>query len=189
MNVIFHIEGIPQLNKRLDDIANIVANPIAKAALEAGGRVVQAKAETEVHRLTGALASDVVEVTRIRNDGTQKYVLIGPGWLPSGVGRSASNRAASGRGGSSGAGANPGLYGYFLEEGHRAPGKGLSHDLEYKRDSYRARKRGEKINSHDYGHISTPPYPWLGPAFESTKDEAVEVMADVIKEQLEGLGL
>jgi hypothetical protein len=45
------------------------------------------------------------------------------------------------------------------------------------------------VNTHDYGHLTTPPYPWLKPAFDSSKDEAVQAMADVINTRLGALGL
>lgn len=189
MNLTFSISGAPELNAHLDAIATAVANPIAREALEAGGAVIQAAARETVHRLTGALAEDIVVVTRVRGDGAEKYVLIGPGWEAGSNGRAARGRGASNRAAASSEAANPGLYGYFLEVGHRAPGKGLSHDLQFKRDSALAKKRGTKVNTQDYGHLSTPAYPWLGPAFDESKDEAVQAMAAVIEKDLGALGI
>jgi HK97 gp10 family phage protein len=200
MNAIFSIDGLPELNARLDKIAVIVANPITREALAAGGKVIKDRAEQLVHRLTGMLASDVVVVTRMRADSTtsgpgQKYVLIGPGWDPDLYRRVARNRGASGREVAPDQTTNPGVYGYFLEVGHRAPGQGLAHDLKYKRDASALRKQGRKLNtyttpsSRDYGHLSTPPYPWLKPAFDDGKDDAVEAMAEVIETRLGALGL
>jgi HK97 gp10 family phage protein len=194
MNAVFSIDGLPALNARLDRIAVVVANPITREALQAGGKVIKDRAEELVHRLTGMLATDIVVVTRMRADSTaggpgQKYVLIGPGWNPDLYRRVARNRGASGREVAADQTTNPGVYGYFLEVGHRAPGKGLAHDLRYKRDSYAARKRGQRVNTHDYGNLTTPPYPWLKPAFDQTKDDAVDAMANVIESRLGALGL
>jgi HK97 gp10 family phage protein len=189
MDLIFSIDGIPELNARLDSIATAVANPIAKEALEAGGNIVKAAAVSTVHRLTGTLAEDIVVVTRMRGDGAEKYVLIGPGWSPDAYRRVARNRGASGREASPDQTSNPGVYGFFLEVGHRAPGKGLSHDLQYKRDSSAAKKRGKRVNTHDYGHMSTPPYPWLGPAFDESKEAAVQEIAAVVEKRLSALSL
>lgn len=194
MNAIFSIDGLPELNARLDRIAVIVANPITREALQAGGNVIKIRAEALVRRLTGVLAADIVVVTRMRADSTaggpgQKYVLIGPGWNPDLYRRVARNRGASGREAAADQTTNPGVYGYFLEVGHRAPGKGLAHDQKYRRDAYAARKQGKRVNTHDYGHLSTPPYPWLEPAFQTGKDPAMEKMAEVIRTRLEGLGL
>jgi hypothetical protein len=189
MNLTFSISGVPELNARLDSIATAVANPIAHDALEAGGAIIQTAAKGTVRRLTGALAEDIVVVTRMRGDGAEKYVLIGPGWNPDAYRRVARHRGARNREASPDQTSNPGVYGFFLEVGHRAPGKGLSHDAQYRRESLAAKKRGRKVNTHDYGHLSTPPYPWLGPAFDESKEEAVAEMARVIEDRLGALGL
>jgi HK97 gp10 family phage protein len=213
MNAVFSIDGLPELNARLDKIAVIVANPITRDALQAGGKVIKDRAEQIVHRLTGMLAGDIVVVTRMRSDSTvsgpaQKYVLIGPGWNPdltrhSGLGGAvatklgaiAANRGAPNRAAPADQTTNPGVYGYFLEVGHRAPNKGLNSNAEYRRDAYAARKQGRRLNTYTrpssraYGNLSTPPYPWLEPAFNQSKDEAVAAMAQTIEDELGALGL
>lgn len=189
MNLTFSIEGVPALNARLDAIAQAVANPIAKEALEAGGGVIEAAAKETAPRLTGALDEDIIIVTRMRGDGAEKYVMIGPGWNPDSFRRVARNRGASNREAAADQTTNPGLYGFFVEVGHRAPAAGLAHDAQYRRDAYLAKKHGRKVNTKDYGHLSTPPYPWLGPAFDASKEEAVEEMAAVIEEKLGALGI
>jgi hypothetical protein len=165
------------------------------------------------------LAGDIVVVTRIKQasapvgqghfNAGEKYVLIGPGWNPdltrhSGLSgtpyasktgpignRQASNRQVAAADQTT----NPGVYGYFLEVGHRAPGQGLTHNLDYRRAQRALAKQGKKLNtyttpsSRDYGHLSTAPYPWLKPAFDGSKDEAVSKMAEVIESRLDGLGL
>lgn len=198
MNAVFSIDGLPELNLRLDRIARIVANPITKEALTKGGQVIQKRAEELVHRLTGALQEDIVVVTRVREDSVSadrlshaggKYVLIGPGWNPDNYRRVARNRGASGREAAPDQTTNPGIYGYFLEVGHRSPGQGLAHNQQYRRDAAAAKKQGRKVDTSKYGQLTTPPYPWLKPAFDQTKDEAVDVMGNVIRLRLEGLGL
>jgi HK97 gp10 family phage protein len=221
MNVVFRMDGLPTLNARLDKIAVVVTGPITREALQVGGEVIRKRAEELVHRLTGMLAGDIVVVSRIRKSTAavgggidsvgEKYVLIGPGWNPdltkhagldehpyaSKIGaigaadRSAPNRDVRPADSTT----NPGIYGYFLEVGHRAPGKGLQHDQQFRRDSKAAHKLGNRLNtyttpsSREYGHLSTPPYPWLEPAFNQSKDEAVQWMADVIEARLAELGL
>jgi len=194
MNALFTIEGLPELNSRLDKIAVAVANPITREALQAGGKVIKDRAEELVHKKTGMLAKDIVVVTRMRADSTtsgpgQKYVLIGPGWNLDTYRRIARNRGASGREAAPDQTTNPGVYGYFLEVGHRAPGQGLAHNLQFKRDRAAARKQGKRVNTRDYGHLSTPPYPWLKPAFDQSKDEAVAAIAEVIENRLGALNL
>jgi HK97 gp10 family phage protein len=185
----FDIEGLPELNARLDKIATLVSGPIARDALEAGGTIIKARAVEEVHKKTGALAADIVTVTRMKSDGQEKYVLIGPAWNPDAYRRIARGRGASNREAHPDQTSNPGVYGYFLERGHRAPGQGLAHNQQFRRDQAAARKQGKRVNSRDYGHLSTPPYPWLEPAFNQSKDEAVAAAADVIESRLGELGL
>jgi hypothetical protein len=58
MNAVFTVDGLPELNARLDKIAVVVANPITREALAAGGKVIKDKAEELVHRLTRVLPSN-----------------------------------------------------------------------------------------------------------------------------------
>jgi hypothetical protein len=185
----FDIEGLPELNAKLDQISALVSGPIAREALQAGGNIIKHRAVENVHKRTGALAADIVIVTRMQEQGVQKYVLIGPAWNPE-----AYRRVARGRGARSGEAhadqtTNPGVYGLFLEEGHRAPGQGLASNLQYKRDAAAARKQGRRINTHDYGHLTTPPYPWLGPAVDSETDNALQAAAEVIEQRFTEQGV
>jgi hypothetical protein len=185
MEPTFDIVGLPELNARLDKIATLVAGPIAREALEAGGDIIKAKAVQNVRKLTGALAADIVVVSRMREQGLEKYVVIGPAWSPDAYRRVASNRRAGNREvASADQSTNPGVYGLFLEEGHRAPGHGLAKDLEYKRDARAARKQGKKVDTGKYGQLATPAYPWLGPAVDSERDAALQAAADVIEARL-----
>lgn len=194
LNATFDLMGVPELASTLDKIATVVSGPITTKALIAGGNVVKAAAETAVHRLTGTLAGDVIVVTRVRAQAGERYVMIGPGWDPDAYRRVARNRGASGRDARPDQTTNPGIYGYFLEVGHRSPGKGLSNNQEYKQAAAGLRKQGRRLNtftnpsSRAYGDLTTPAYPWLGPAFEATKDLAMEVVADTIRDELQALG-
>jgi len=186
----FDIEGLPELNARLDKIAVMVSGPIAREALEAGGAIIKNKAVANVRKLTGALAEDIVAVTRMREDGREKYVLIGPGWEPNAYRRVARNRQVGNRAvASADQSTNPGVYGYFLEVGHRAPDQGLAHNPQFKRDQAAARKQGKKVDTSKYGNLSTPAYPWLGPAVESERGAALQAAADVIETRLGELNL
>jgi hypothetical protein len=196
INLQFEIAGLPELNNNLDKIAVVVATPIAREALQAGGAVIKAEAEREVHRLTGALAADIIVVTRVSEGSMasdriskpgEKYVLIGPAWNPDNYRRVATRRRAESREAAPDQTTNPGVYGYFLEVGHRAPGQGLANNAQYQRDARHARRQGKRVDTSKYGHLSTPPYPWLGPSFEATKDIAVERVADVIMRRLDAL--
>lgn len=187
MNLTFEITGLPQLAKNLDTVAEVVSGPITKHMLEAGGEIIRAQAEANVHKLTGRLAGDIVVVTRVHQDHAESYVLIGPGWDPESFRRTVQRRGKyANEAPAADQTTNPGLYGLFLETGHRDPGRGLAHDLDYKRAR---RAAGHSISTAEFGTLSTPPYPWLGPAFNDRKEEALEVMAETGREELEALKL
>jgi hypothetical protein len=40
----FDIEGLPQLSARLDNIATLVSEPVAREALQAGGKIIKDRA-------------------------------------------------------------------------------------------------------------------------------------------------
>lgn len=190
----FDIEGLPELNARLDKIATLVSGPIARDALQAGGKIIKDRAVENIHKKTGALAADIIIVTRMREQGVQKYVLIGPAWNPESYRRIARARGASNGEARADQTTNPGIYGYFLEVGHRAPGQGLAHNQQYRRAEAALRKQGKKLNtytnpsSRDYGHLTTPPHEWLGPAVDSEGDKALRAAADVIQQELSEQG-
>ena len=205
MQAIFNMDGLPALHARLDKIAVIVANPITHEALKAGGAIIKKMAEEKVHRLTGALQGDIVVVTRVRGGAAsaeytatapERYVLIGPGWNPDLYRRTtARSRGANNRDLRPDYTTNPGVYGYFLEVGHRAPGKGLANLPDYRRDARILKKQGKKLNAYtnpsslNYGSLTVPAYPWLRPAFDEGKDQAFAEMGRVINDRLGGLGL
>jgi HK97 gp10 family phage protein len=155
VEILFNLDGIPDMAKHLDTIAQVVAGPIAAEALEAGGEVIALQARANIHDVTGGLSSDVIVVTRAKGD-KERYVLIGPGFHHEKP--------------------DPGIYGLFVEKGHVAPGAHAA--------SQRAKRSGRQI---EFGTHDTPPHPWLGPAFNDSKDEAMEVVGEVIRERLEDL--
>ena len=156
METTFKLEGLPELAARLDSIATVVSGPIARHGLEAGGEVIAEQARANVHKLTGMLADDVVVVVRVHQEAGESYALIGPGWDPEAFrstqqrrGRWANEAPAPDET------TNPGLYGKFLETGHREPGQGLAHNLDYQRARRQAKKNGTRYrhvrvrNTHD----------------------------------------
>ena len=190
MEIKFDIEGLPQLAQRLDTIATVVAGPIAKQGLELGGEIIAAQARANIHSVTGRLEDDVVIVVRVYQEATESYALIGPGWNPEGFTRTRQRRGRwANEAPAPDQTTNPGLYGKFVETGHRDAGEGLAHNLDYQRARREAKKRGEKANTAEFGTLTTPPHPWLGPAFEARKEEALEVIAESIRAQLESLNL
>jgi len=205
MQAIFNMDGLPELHTRLDRIAVIVATPITHEALKAGGKIIKDLAIQKVRKLTGTLSEDVIVVTRVRSGAAsaeyrsslpERYVLIGPAWNPDLFRRTvARNRGANNRDVRPDYTTNPGVYGYFLEVGHRSPGKGLANLPDYRRDARLLKKQGKKLNvytnpsSLSYGVVTIPPYPWLRPAFEQGKDAAFQKMGQVINDRLGALGM
>lgn len=193
MLLIADYEGIPDVGLKLDRMQQAVAGPIARAALAKGGEVFRAQAEANVHKLTGTLAADIIVKVAVFQDSLQSYALIGPGWDPSNFRRVAPGRTAGSRELFPDQTTNPGIYGYILEVGHRAPGLGLAHDQAYQRAARISRKTGKLLNtytkpsSREYGHLSTPPYPWLEPAAAEKGDEATAIVAEEIRIGLIGL--
>lgn len=190
MQIKFSISGLPELAGRLDRIATAVSGPIAQEALQSGGEMIERAAQANVHKLTGRLAGDVVVVTRFYRNGSEVYALIGPGWDPENFRRAVQRRGRyANEAPRADQTTNPGLYGMFLETGHRAPEAGLSHNLEYKRAEYAAHKAHQALSTAEFGTLTTPPYPWLGPAFNATKDQAMEKVAEVINQRMGELRL
>lgn len=189
----FEIDGLPEMAARLDKIAVMIAGPISKEAVRAGGELIQDAATANVHKLTGLLASEII--VKVVQQSSQTYALIGPAWDPDQYRRVTKNRGARNREVHADQTTNPGVYGYFLEVGHRAPSRGLAHNPEYRRAQSALRKRGRALNtytqpsSHEYGELSTPAYPYLGPAVESEKDAALAAAAEVIESRLAEQGI
>lgn len=198
LNMTFEMAGLPELNARLDETAQGIAGPAARDALQAGGDIVKEEAQQLVRRKTGALADDIVAVVHMTkgvmssdrvSSEAQNYVLIGAAWAPDFYRRVARySRRPGDNPPEADLTTNPGLYGYFLEVGHRGPGQGLAHNVEYNRDRKAAKKQGLKVDSSKYGSLAVPPYPWLEPAFDASHDRAFEKMSDIIKLALSRVG-
>lgn len=188
MIFVSEISGLGELGKKLDGMQQAIAGPIARSALAKGGEILRAQAEVNVHKLTGALAADIIVKVSVFKDNLDSYALIGPGWDPGNFRRvTVVSRHAGNREVVPDQTTNPGIYGYFLEVGHRAPGQGLAHNQEYQRAARISRKTGKLLNtytkpsSREYGHLSTPPYPWLAPAAEQKGADALTAVGEEIR--------
>jgi HK97 gp10 family phage protein len=168
--IAFHLDS-RQLEQNMQAIPALLEAKIARQALTAGGQIVQAAAEATAPKKTGELAEDVVIKMHVNTAGNfhDNYVLIGPGYDRSGL-KVRKRGKYAGRVDSS---TSPGVYGKFVEVGHAPPGGAI--------EKKRARRSGIAI---EFGGRDTPPHPWLGPAFEGSKEEALEAMAEVMQEGL-----
>jgi HK97 gp10 family phage protein len=156
-----------QLEENMQSIPAQLESRIARQALEAGGNIVLAAARESAPVKTGELSEDLIIKVHVNTSGNyaDNYVLIGPGY-DRGKLRARKRGKYAGQLDSS---TSPGVYGKFVEEGHAPPGGAA--------DKRRARRRGIEI---EFGGRETPPHPWLGPAFDGSKDAALEAMADVM---------
>jgi HK97 gp10 family phage protein len=166
----FHIDSA-QLERNMQAIPAQLESKIARQTLEAGGGIVQSAAEASAPKRTGELADDIVIKVHVNTSGDfhDNYVLIGPGYTRSGV-RTRTRGKYAGRADSS---TSPGVDGKFVEVGHAPPGLAG--------EKRRARKSGFEL---EFGGRDTPPHPWLKPAFDATKEEAIGVMAEVMQSGL-----
>jgi HK97 gp10 family phage protein len=165
--VSFHLDS-RQLEQNMQSIPAKLESKIAHEALSAGGTVVQSAAEASAPSRTRELKEDIVVKVHVNVSGNfrDNYVLIGPGY-------DRSKLKARKRGKYAGAvdsSTSPGVYGKFVEVGHAPPGMAT--------EKRKARRSGVEI---EFGGRETPPHPWLQPAFESSKDEALQTMAEVMQ--------
>jgi HK97 gp10 family phage protein len=172
--MIGQITGLDELLRRLDQIPLALSRNVAKDALQQAGEVIQKAAEASAPRLSGELAEDIVVVVRVSGDLASNKVLVGPGYPGPGMKTRLRGRYA-GRQDST---TSPGVYGGFVERGHGMPGYSWASRFGSARQRRRTGRQIE-LGSHD-----VPPHPWLAPAFASSQDEAVQVLADRTAEAL-----
>jgi HK97 gp10 family phage protein len=168
--IAFHLDS-RQLEQNMQAIPAQLESKIARQALTAGGEIVRAAAMASAPKRTGELAEDVVIKVHVNTAGNfhDNYVLIGPGYDRSQL-KVRKRGKYAGRADSS---TSPGVYGKLVELGHAPAGSAI--------EKRRARRRGIEI---EFGGRETPPHPWLGPAFEASKEEALGAMAEVMQEGL-----
>ncbi|MFZ0322304.1 MAG: hypothetical protein WAL56_24465 [Candidatus Sulfotelmatobacter sp.] len=64
MEPIFDIEGLPELNARLDKIATLIAGLIAREALQAGGKIIKGRAMENVHKKNRPHSRTISQLSR-----------------------------------------------------------------------------------------------------------------------------
>jgi len=168
------VTRLEELLRRLDQIPLALSRNVAKDALQAAGEIIQAAAESSAPRLTGELAEDIIVVVKVSGDLASNKVLVGPGYPGPGM-KTRKRGKYAGRQDST---TSPGVYGGFVERGHGAPGYSWASRFGSAKQRRRTGRQIE-LGSHD-----VPPHPWLAPAFASSQDEAVQVLADRTAEAL-----
>jgi len=164
--VTVEIHGLTQLAKTLEqDLPEAMAKRAIRESLHAGGEVVAAAIESSAK---GELAEDVAVVVHVTNErNLSGYALIGPAYNKA----AAVTRKRGLYAGRADPTSVPGVFGLFVELGHGPPG---TH-----RERQRAKRRGQAI---EFGDHETPPHPFMGPAFESSKDEALSAILETLRD-------
>lgn len=159
------INGLGELGAALDQLPGAISRRLLRGALQAAGDVIQSAvvASAEQHRVTGALAGDIITKVHVDAGLEDNYVLIGPGYDRSALNITGIRQGRHGLEATVNTADSPGVYGLFVEEGHAPP-----HTAADKRAAHR---RGVEL---EFGGKDTPPHPWLQPAFDATKDAAME---------------
>jgi hypothetical protein len=164
--VTVEIKGLTQVARTLEqDLPEAMAKGAIRESLHAGGEVVAGAIESSAK---GELAEDVAVVVHVTNQkNLSGYALIGPAYNPAA-------RVVRKRGlyaGQPDPTSVPGVFDLFVEKGHGPPG--------VHRERQRAKRSGREI---EFGNHETPPHPFMGPAFDSSKDEALSAMVDSLRE-------
>lgn len=169
------VKGLEELLRRLDQIPLALSRDVARKALAEAGALIQSAAMASAPKLTGELADDIIVEVHVSGDLQSNRVLIGPGYNRALVKTRKRGRYAGQQDSTS----SPGVYGKFVESGHGMPGQSWSSRFGSAKQRRRSGHQVE-LGSHD-----VPPHPWLKPAFELTKDAAVQVLLDRTKEALD----
>jgi len=179
------IEGLPKLlNYLRTEVPEKLAKQVLRDGLEAGAEVVASAAEAMCPVGSGALKADIVVKLCLNLQNVKgSEALIGPGYDRSALTIKGTRVRKGHTVGVVDTTESPGVYGYFVEEGHKGPGRGVSKDPEY-----RAKRRAHEAIVKEFGNGDTPPHPWMRPAWEMSKAEAFEVMIATIRAGLQELG-
>jgi HK97 gp10 family phage protein len=172
------ISGLEDLLRRLDQVPLVLAREVARDGLEEAGEIIQQAAENSAPRRSGELSEDIIVSVRVSGDFRSNRVLVGPGYPGPGFKTRKRGRYA----GQQDTTTSPGIYARFVEEGHGMPGYSWGSRFGSAKQRRRTGRQVE-LGSHD-----VPPHPWLKPAFDASKDQAVQVLVDRSKETLDRIG-
>jgi HK97 gp10 family phage protein len=169
------VTGLEELLRRLDRIPLVLSREVARDGLQAAGEIIQAAAESSAPRRTGELAEDIIVELRVSGDLRSAKVVVGPGYDAS----SLKTRKRGKYAGQQDTTTSAGVYGGFVERGHGMPG------YSWKSRFGSAKQRRRSGREIELGSHDVPPHPWLKPAFDSSSEEAVQVLIDSTKDALQ----
>jgi HK97 gp10 family phage protein len=164
MEMTVQVRGLSELARTCQqDLPDTIAKRCMRETLHAGGDVLAAAQEASAPVLTGAMKADIGAIVRVDPGAMGGYVVVGPLY----------NRAAikPRRSGVVVSSDSPGVYDVFVERGHAPPGMA--------KEKRAARRRHIEL---EFGGRDTPPHPWVRPAWESSKNEALSVMLETLRE-------
>jgi HK97 gp10 family phage protein len=161
--VSLQVTGLKELARNLQEIPARLSTKIMREALHAAGDVMAAAAEASAK---GEIAEDIIVKVHVSGDLGSNYVVVGPGYDRSTL----KTRKRGKYAGRQDPSTSPGVFSLFVETGHGPPGSAA--------ETRRAKRAGKTI---EFGAGDTPPHPWLGPAFNSSKEEAVQVFATYVQ--------
>jgi HK97 gp10 family phage protein len=175
-SITVEVKGLAELGRALSSMPAVLATRVMRGALHAAGDVMANAIEALTPVLTGALKADIIVKVHVGSDLSNNYVIVGPGYdrgtlLVRGVrqGRHGAEPLVNTTD-------SPGVYGMFVELGHRAPGRG----------AINARAENRAAQSHQAGG-ETPPHPFMRPGFESSENEALETFVVYVREGLDAV--
>lgn len=167
------IKGLDQLAKTLEqDLPEKMAKGVIRDALEAGSHVIEQAIKSSAPVKSGELSEDIVSKITVRNNrgGLSAVAIIGPEFSMTGL----KTRKRGKYAGQPDRTTSPGIYSLFVELGHAPPGMG--------QEKKAAKRKGFQI---EFGGKDTPPHPFMGPAFEGAKEEALNAIVDALRSGIE----
>lgn len=176
-SVLVQVTGLAELGRALNSIPAILATRVMRGALHAAGDVFGAAIEATEPVRTGALKEDeMVVAVHVSGDLTNNWMQIGPGYdrgklTVRGVKRNKRGDLEA----IVDTTESPGVYDLFVEMGHKAPGRGVRNQL---------RRRAHDV---EFGGRSTPAHPFMRPAFEASKQEALETFVVYVRGGLDAV--
>jgi HK97 gp10 family phage protein len=166
--VTIEVRGLQQLSRAMLNLPNQLSTRIMREALHAAGEVMALAAEGSAPVRTGELKASIMVKVHVDNELRNNSVRVGPGYDRGSLlvhGARPNRHKPGGQEAIVDSTESPGVYGKFVELGHRVGHRG-----------------GAEI---EFGSGTVPAHPWLRPAFESSNREALEVFVNFMRAGVE----
>jgi len=158
------IKGLSELASTLQrDLPDAMAKNCIRQSLHAAGDVLASAQEANAPVLTGAMKADIGAAVRVDPGALGGYAVVGPLYNRGKLAPRKSGIVVSSD--------SPGVYDVFVELGHAPPGEAKNKRM--------ARRKHIEL---EFGGRETPPHPWMRPAWESSKDEALAALVGTLRD-------